>query len=243
MGMVLMALGAALIVGAPLLWLVVRPGDAVGAVADVEGALRATTTTAALGAEPPEVVPSDRAEPPTSPPPVTSAAPQAPTLPPELTNPPDAAPIGLRIGALDVDAPIGPYGVDNRGRMDVPDNVSEVGWYRHGPSPGGPGSAVLAAHVDLARQGPGVFFELDKLEPGEVVFVDYDDGSTQAFEVVARTIYDKKELPLDVIFAKEGPPVLTLVTCGGNFSRSARVYDSNVVVYAVPVELPAGAPA
>ncbi len=146
------------------------------------------------------------------------------------------APVGLRIEALQIDAPVGAYGVDRNGQMDVPNNITDVGWYRHGSSPGEPGSAVLAAHVDLRGPGRGLFWDLDTLEPGAVVTVTYDDGSELSFEVVARTTYLKDELPVDAIFSEEGPSVLTLITCGGGFSRSEGSYDSNVVVYAVPIE-------
>jgi LPXTG-site transpeptidase (sortase) family protein len=152
----------------------------------------------------------------------------------ELAAPPTRRPSRLIIETLGIDAPIGSYGVDSNGQMDVPDNVNEVGWYRHGPSPGEPGSAVLAAHVDLRGPGRGLFFDLDELEVGDDVVVTFDDGGSTAFQVVARSTYLKTELPLDVIFSRQGEPVLTLVTCGGGFSRSARRYDSNVVVYAVP---------
>lgn len=147
-------------------------------------------------------------------------------------------PASLTISSIEISAPVGAYGVDNRGRMDVPDNVSEVGWYRFGPSPGEDGSAVLAAHVDLAGPGRGLFFELDHLEPGDAITVGYSDGTATDWVVAARSTYLKEELPLDVIFARSGPPVLTLVTCGGGFSTSARSYDSNVVVYAVPARDP-----
>ncbi len=102
---------------------------------------------------------------------------------------------------------------------------------------------MLAAHVDLAGPGRGLFYDLGDLEPGDEVEVGYDDGTTARFLVTARAIYEKTELPLDVIFSRDGSPVLTLVTCGGEFSRSARSYDSNVVVFAVPVDGPATAPA
>lgn len=154
----------------------------------------------------------------------------------ELHTTPAPAPSHLTIDALDVDVPVGPYGVDETGLMDVPDNVSEVAWYRHGPSPGEAGSAVLAAHVDLRGQGRGIFFELDKLLIGDRIAVSYTDGSSREFRVVAHSIYRKDELPLDAIFSRNGPPVLTLVTCGGGFSQTTNRYDSNVVVYAVPVE-------
>ncbi len=144
-------------------------------------------------------------------------------------------PTGLRIEAIGVSADIEPHGVDrSTGQMDVPDNVSDVGWYMYGPSPGDPGSAVLAAHVDLYGQGPGVFFDLDRLEPGDVISVSFDDGTEALFDVRARNTYRKDQLPTDVLFNRDGPPILSLVTCGGGFDRSTSRYDSNVVVFASP---------
>ncbi len=183
---------------------------------------------------------------PKNPAPIELGPPPTTTLPPGTDNPDDvsedepeppviADPVGLRIEKLSVDAPVDAYGVDQRtGEMAVPDNVTDVGWYKFGPSPGEPGSAVLAAHVDLASSGPGVFFDLRTLEEGDSVVVSYEDGSESSFRVVARVNYEKDELPLDVIFSREGPPVLTLITCGGGFNRNIARYDSNVVVYAVP---------
>lgn len=148
-------------------------------------------------------------------------------------------PVGLSISVIDVEAPIEGYGVDrDSGLMDVPDNVTDVAWYEHGPSPGEPGSAVLAAHVDLRNQGPGVFFDIDDLEPGDLVEVSFDDGSQQSFEVTASATYPKVELPLDAVFSRSGPPVLTLITCGGVFDPDSSRYESNVVVYATPVSPP-----
>lgn len=125
-------------------------------------------------------------------------------------------PTGLHIEAIGVSADIKPHGVDrSTGQMDVPHNVFDVGWYMYGPSPGDPGSAVLAAHVDLYGQGPGVFFDLDRLEPGDVISVSFDDGTDALFDVWAATTYRKDQLPTDVLFNRDGPPTLSLVTCGG----------------------------
>jgi LPXTG-site transpeptidase (sortase) family protein len=147
-------------------------------------------------------------------------------------------PTSLRIPAIGQEADIIPAGVESNGQMEVPDTVRDVAWYEYGPAPGEPGSAVLAAHVDLAGQGPGVFFELRELDPGNVIYVGFDDGSTEAYRVEARTIYEKQDLPTEAIFSRQGSPVLTLITCGGEFNRSIRRYDSNVVVYAVPTDIP-----
>ncbi|MDX1468702.1 MAG: class F sortase [Acidimicrobiia bacterium] len=152
-------------------------------------------------------------------------------------------PVSVSIPAIGIDAPVVSAGVDKEtGQMEVPRSVSDVGWYQHGPSPGEPGSAVLAAHVDLASQGRGVFFDLRLLEPGDRIMVRYDDGGTTWFTVAARRTYDKEDLPLEAIFSRTGEPVLTLVTCGGGFDASSSRYDSNVVVYAVPVTAPGQAP-
>jgi hypothetical protein len=147
-------------------------------------------------------------------------------------------PVKLTMASIEVDAPVIATGIDSdSGQMAVPGNVSEVAWYQFGPRPGERGSAVLAAHVDLAGQGPGVFFRLRELAPGDIIEVEFSDGSAQVFRIEARTTYSKEELPLETIFAREGLPVLTLITCGGSFSESSRRYDSNVVAYAVPVQI------
>lgn len=148
---------------------------------------------------------------------------------------PDRTPTRLRIDKLEVDAPIVALGVDRAtGEMEVPSNVSEVAWYEHGPIPGEQGSAVLAAHVDLRGQGPGVFYELDELRAGDVITVSFGEEPARRFVVEARSVYHKDDLPLEAIFSRSGPPTLTLITCGGGFDSSSRQYDSNVVVYAVP---------
>ncbi len=156
---------------------------------------------------------------------------------------PKSPPVSLTIDAIGVDAAVVPTGVDSRnGQMAVPGNVRDVACDKFGPVPGEAGSAVLAAHVDLAGSGLGVFFRLRELEPGDLIEVGLEGGDSQRFRVQARTSYHKDELPLDLIFAGEGRPVLTLVTCGGGFNASQGRCDSNVVVFAVPATAPAVPP-
>jgi hypothetical protein len=51
---------------------------------------------------------------------------------------------------------------------------------------------------------------------------------------MAREVYAKQELPLARLFARDGKPRLTLITCGGAFDAGERRYDDNIVVTAVP---------
>ncbi len=149
-------------------------------------------------------------------------------------------PVALRIRELDVTAPIVAMGGSVNGEMEVPATIDDVAWYRHGPSPGQGGSAVLAAHVDLAGQGPGVFADLAELTQGSIVEVDFADGDSQRFVVVDGAVYGKDNLDSARIFAREGPPMLTLITCGGSFNPSLSRYDSNVVVFAMPLDAVGG---
>lgn len=143
-------------------------------------------------------------------------------------------PVGLRIDALEVDAAVVPVGVDEEsGEMEVPPDGQTVAWYQHGSAPGQEGSAVLAAHVDYAGE-PGVFFALADLESGAEVVVRMDDGSELTFEAQGSRTYAKEDLPVQTLFDSGGEPVLTLITCGGDFDSAERSYDDNVVVTAAP---------
>ena len=152
----------------------------------------------------------------------------------ELARPVEAAPIGILIEGVAIAGPVVPVGVDaGTGELEVPPVANVVGWYRHGPTPGAEGSAVLAGHVDWHGE-VGVFFRLSRVEPGAVVVVGYADGTQRRFTVVERRLIAKPELPVSDVFARTGPPALVLITCGGDFDRSIRRYRSNVVVTAVP---------
>jgi LPXTG-site transpeptidase (sortase) family protein len=169
--------------------------------------------------------------------PVGPEAPPIRTYPARLQDQPARVvnrPVAIHIGVLGVDAPVVPVGVvPDSNLLEAPANPTTTGWYKHGPAPGEGGSAVIAGHVDYAGVR-GVFFGLRTIEPGAAITVDYQDGSTRTWRVVARRQYQKTELPTDMLFARQGSPSLTLVTCGGLYDASRRSYRDNVVVFAVP---------
>jgi LPXTG-site transpeptidase (sortase) family protein len=149
------------------------------------------------------------------------------------------APVRVRLAGIDIDAPVVPVGVDDRGRMAVPLNVATVGWYHFGPGPGATsGSVVLSGHVDDREQGLGAFHRLADLAAGDPVTVARDDGTVLGYRVRTIERVGKADLPLAQVFARDGPPRLTLVTCGGAFDRSAGVYTQNVIVTAEPANGP-----
>ena len=124
-------------------------------------------------------------------------------------------------------------GLNNDGTMEVP-NVSDIGWYLHGATPGRPGATVLVAHVWF-NGTPGLFRRLGTLEPGARIEVGGNGETVHEYVVVERTMYDKDSLPAD-LWRNTGPETLVLITCGGDFSKTANRYKQNIVIYAHPVQ-------
>jgi hypothetical protein len=144
------------------------------------------------------------------------------------------APRRLGIPALGLRAGVVPVGVERQtGALELPENATRVGWYRFGPLPGEPGTAVIAAHVDWGER-PAAFFELRRLRLGQRVVVHLADGGTSVFEVTAKKRYGKDGLP-PRLWTRTGPPLLALVTCAGAFDERTRAYEDNLVVWARPV--------
>ena len=112
----------------------------------------------------------------------------------------------------------------------VPNNVTSVGWFRYGPTPGQLGSSVILGHVDSYR-GPGVFFSLKTLLPGAIISVRLKDGVTTYFRVTRVVEYSKTNFPDALVYGPQGTRSLNLVTCGGAFDRTTGHYESNIVVF------------
>jgi sortase (surface protein transpeptidase) len=142
-------------------------------------------------------------------------------------------PTALAIEDLGIAQGILPVGLEDDGTMEVPD-VSDIGWYLHGATPGRPGATVIVAHVWWHKTA-GPFHRLGTLEPGARIEVGGDDGAIYDYTVVKRTMYDKDSLPGD-LWRNSGPETLVLITCGGEFNSATRRYKQNIVVYAVPTQ-------
>jgi Sortase domain len=137
----------------------------------------------------------------------------------------------LTIPAIGVKAPIVTLGLNRNGTLQVPATTKVVGWYTNSPRPGATGSAIIAGHVD-SRSGPGVFFWLRTMRPGERIYVRRADGTLAVFTVTAVRIYAKSRFPTAVVYGPVPDAELRLITCGGTFDYARGSYLSNVVVYA-----------
>lgn len=144
-------------------------------------------------------------------------------------------PVRLEIPAMSVDAKVLPVGLDKARAVDIPEDITKIGWYKLGVPPGAyRGSAVLVGHRDGRVQGHGAFYELGTLKVGDKVTVTDSFDRRLTYRVVARESILKKRLPYEELFSVNGSPRLTLISCGGYYDPNNGGYQDNVVVTAIP---------
>jgi hypothetical protein len=143
-------------------------------------------------------------------------------------------PVALTIPAIGVQASVIDLGLTSAGALAVPSSTAVAGWYTGGPRPGAIGPAVIAGHIDSAT-GPGVFFHLSQLRPGDRVYVRRVDGTLAVFRVTAVRSYAKDRFPTLAVYGPTPDAELRLITCGGTFDPRRGSYLRNTVVYAVQV--------
>ncbi len=224
LGVAAMLVGLALVVGAVMVW----QGSAGAPDSGTDFVLdaipeRLSVDGVSAGPELPAPAPTP-----------TAAAPAVPVASGLLGEVQEAAPpvpVRLSIPSLDVSAEVRAVGYEGTA-MEVPRDAESIGWWRHGASPGQDGSAVLAGHVTWhGERGP--FYAIGDLAPGSEIEVEFSDGTTATFQAVARSSYAKPDLPTARLFAQNTPPILHLITCGGDYDGRSRSYEDNIVVTAV----------
>ncbi|HZH18936.1 MAG TPA: class F sortase [Geodermatophilus sp.] len=167
--------------------------------------------------------------------PVAAPAPGAPAAPVDAESTGTvAAPVSMAIPSIGVRSDLLRLGVNGDGTVEVPPLApdDQAGWYQRGPAPGAVGPAVVLGHVDSAEWGPGVFFDLGALRPGDEITVTREDGSAAVFAVDRVERHRKDDFPTIEVYGNTDDAQLRLITCGGAFDPDARSYEDNVVAFA-----------
>lgn len=146
----------------------------------------------------------------------------------------DPAPVKLLIPTLKISAAVEALGVTQDYSLQAPAGISDVGWYRLGTSPGSAGDAIISGHRGYPAGIPAVFNNINRLQAGDEVDVELADGSTVRFAVTRMFSTPYRTLPPG-FFATSGVPLLTLVTCTGDFRSKDQTYSDRLVVEARPI--------
>lgn len=136
----------------------------------------------------------------------------------------------LMIPSINVNAHIQHVGITQKGEMDVPSNIVDVGWYEFGTRPGEKGSAVIAGHFDGRNGEIGVFANLHKLQKGDKLYIEDEKGKSIAFMVQKITTYNPGYA--DIVFNQNDSAHLNLITCGGIWDETEKSYSKRLVVFA-----------
>ena len=143
----------------------------------------------------------------------------------------DSYPVRIQIPAIEVDAAVVALGLNQDGTLEVPTDFDVTGWYTGRSVPGDIGPSVVVGHVD-SHTGPAVFFELSQLEVGDLIQIERSDQLVARFQILELTLVDKDEFPTQQVYGDTSEPTLRLITCGGDFDRSAGSYEGNLIVFA-----------
>lgn len=163
--------------------------------------------------------------PPSAPPPLPQVVPAPPMQPSNPTR--------LIIKRLGVNAPVEDVGLQKNGTIETPaiEKTNLVGWYRHGPTAGESGPAVMLGHKDT-RNRSAVFSRVGEIRNGDVIEVRRRDGVTAVFTVGGVEQVGKTVFPTQRVYGDQANAQLHLITCGGTYNRNTGHYTDNIIVYA-----------
>lgn len=158
----------------------------------------------------------------------------SPTVSPTPTlalTPIAVSPAALSIPKIEVEAPIEPVGVDENGKMQLPQDINTVGWYEPGFKPGEAGNAVLAGHLDSATGVGAIFYNLKTLEPGDDIIITDKTGKKLRFVVAEKNIYPFDQVPINKVFGETPKKMLNLITCTGSWNPAEKNYSHRMIIY------------
>jgi len=155
-------------------------------------------------------------------------------VPVAATDDQAARPVSLTVPDIGVRSRLIHLGLTKSGALQVPPTTSVAGWYTGSPRPGDIGSSIIIGHIDSFK-GPGIFYHLRQLRPGERVYIRQADGKLAVFRVTAVRMYLKAKFPTAAVYGPTPNAQLRLITCGGAFDQTTHHYLSNVVAFATLV--------
>lgn len=119
-----------------------------------------------------------------------------------------------RLGLRDI--PVGRFGLDAYGRLDVPQDTRTIGWNpAYNALPGEGGATFFAAHFEYAGR-PGVFNKLSTLVAGDLITVQLSDGAVYHYRVTSTVDYNLAAIDMGaILFGREGEESISLMTCSG----------------------------
>ena len=153
----------------------------------------------------------------------------------DLPDTPTKGPDEILVPSIKIKAPLEPIELASDGVLTPPADTDVVGWWDDSAEPGsGKGQTVVTGHT--VSTGGGVMNDLPKIDVGALVrirdegkLVDY--RTTGVFKLTKEEVADRAQSLFSQGRGQAGR--LVLVTCTDYHDGD---YDSNIIVWAEPVE-------
>jgi hypothetical protein len=154
-------------------------------------------------------------------------------------------PIAISIPDANVDAEVEKNKIVD-GQMLDPSGPWVVSWYQETAKAGDTvdyRNMVVSGHVDYWDVGPSVFQSVASLAKGAQISVTGENGDVYTYEVakVEQVPAQPTQAELQDIVGKSATPVLTIITCGGDFDQVKGEYLSRTIIRANLLSTNAGA--
>ena len=148
-----------------------------------------------------------------------------------------SAPVTVSVASIDLTAELMQTGIRDDGTLEVPPGHegAPASWYTGSPTPGERGASVLLGQVNSLVDDSGVFYDLQRMQEGDRITVEREDGSTAIFEVYKIESFDKDEFPTRAVYYPVPDAELRLITCQTGDDPNV-AYPNNLVVFAKLVE-------
>ncbi len=141
-------------------------------------------------------------------------------------------PAWLKIPNINIDAAIEQVSLTSSGAVGVPKGIANVAWFNLGPRPGQIGNSIIVGHFGWYKNGtPAVFNNINKLKPGDKIYVQDSKGATITFVVRRLQTFDAGEDASGVFSLDDGKAHLNLITCEGVWDKTQKTYSNRLVVF------------
>lgn len=123
-------------------------------------------------------------------------------------------------------------GLLKSGAIATPDNIYDTGWYQGSARPGESGAMFIFGHVS-SWTANGVFYNLKKLKPGDVVTVTKGNNTKYTYEVMSSKVYPYDHVDMKAVLSPidANKPGLNLMTCTGEVIKGTSEFDERLVVF------------
>ena len=167
---------------------------------------------------PEEVLPPD---------PIEEEIPEPEPEPIPEREPLEAWPVRMYIPALGIDAAIQDTG-SSQGVMEIVPSADIISWFRGAAIPGNDGNCFLAGHNNWGGVN-GPLMEMDTLNIGDEMDIEYADGTRLKFMLESVFVYALATAPAHLIMDAGGEARVTVITCKGPVNASTGTSDYRIV--------------